>query len=210
MPILSSHRRQCGTISLAVWSDVAYGHQSLGGRCRLGHVLGFLPSTPSVPYHILQWKLVKSRLGGEVYAFREMVDHISLYRELNASCADLLSGAPGVEDCETISNHLRAKKTSEEERLVRQFQRIEQPLEHGVSGNAYWPPGFEKPADGLTTGKSDMIPHFRLSEPGAFNPGILRPMRGTSSIKEGRMQFSSALHSCFSAAYCSYLRVRSN
>ena len=76
-----------GALTLVGWSDAAYGKLSEDGRCRLGYIIGLMSSSLSGPCHILQWtskftrKLVKSSLGGEVYAFSEMVDHMALIRE---------------------------------------------------------------------------------------------------------------------------------
>ena len=47
------HRREkahCGSMSLARWSDAAYGGQSAGGKCRLGYVIGLIPSTYFVDF----------------------------------------------------------------------------------------------------------------------------------------------------------------
>ena len=79
-------RLRTGTLSLAGWSDAAYGDLSRNGKCRLGFLVGIMSSSLTGPCHVLQWaskftrKLVKSSLGGEVYAFSEMLDHMSLLR----------------------------------------------------------------------------------------------------------------------------------
>ena len=70
-------------MSLAGWSGAVYGGQSAEGNCRLGYVIGLIPSSLSGPCHVLQWaskftwKLDKSSLGSEVYALRGMVDHLA-------------------------------------------------------------------------------------------------------------------------------------
>ena len=64
----------CGTMSSVGRSDAASGDQWAEGKCRLGYVIGFMVSTLTGPYYILQWapkcsrKLAKSGLGGGVYA----------------------------------------------------------------------------------------------------------------------------------------------
>ena len=64
-----------GSLSLAGWSDAAYGDLSQNGKCRLGYFIGITSSSLSGPRHVLQWtskftrKLAKGSLGGEVYAF---------------------------------------------------------------------------------------------------------------------------------------------
>ena len=42
-----------GPTTLVGWSDEAYGDQSTMGKCRLGYVIGLMPSTLRGPRHIL-------------------------------------------------------------------------------------------------------------------------------------------------------------
>ena len=64
-------------MTLVGWSDAAYGDQSTEGKCRLGFVIGLMSSTLKGPFRILQRtykfsrKMVKSSLGGEVFALSE-------------------------------------------------------------------------------------------------------------------------------------------
>ena len=75
------------TMTLVGWSDAAYGERSNLGKCRLGYVIGLMSSTLSGLCHIIQWaskftrKLVKSSQGGKVYAFSEMIAHMSVLRK---------------------------------------------------------------------------------------------------------------------------------
>ena len=72
-------RMHCGERSIVGWSDASHGDQSPGGQCRLW-VIGLISSPLTGQRHILQWtskftkKMVEEGLGGEVYAFSEMVD----------------------------------------------------------------------------------------------------------------------------------------
>ena len=60
-----------GTLTLAGWSDAAYGDLSQNGKRRLGYLIGITSSSLAVPCHVLRWaskftrKLAKSSLGGE-------------------------------------------------------------------------------------------------------------------------------------------------
>ena len=74
-------------MALAGRSGAAYGDQSSLGKCRLGYAIGLMSSTLSGPSHIIQRtskftrEMVKSSLGGEVYAFSEMLGHMSMLRD---------------------------------------------------------------------------------------------------------------------------------
>ena len=87
------------------WSDAAYGRLSEEGRCRLGYIIGLTSSSLSGPCHAprrtskFTRKLVKRSLGGEVFAFGEMVDHMALIRESYAPFVGLTPGMAGLEDC---------------------------------------------------------------------------------------------------------------
>ena len=73
--------------AIAGWSDAMYGDQAILTKCRLGYVIGLMSSTLRGPCYIIQWpskfarKLVKSSLGGEAYAFSELMDQADLLRE---------------------------------------------------------------------------------------------------------------------------------
>ena len=74
-------------MTLVGLSDAAYGDQSSEGKCRVGYVVGLMSSTAKGPFRISQLtsrfarKMAKSRLGGEVYALSEMVDHVPLSKD---------------------------------------------------------------------------------------------------------------------------------
>ena len=53
---------------------------------------------------------------------------------------------------------------------------------HTELDNTYWLLGLGNPEDGLTDVKSDLVSLLRLAESGIWSPGILRPIRGTSSM----------------------------
>ena len=136
-----------------------------GGRCRLGYAIGLMSLTLKAPSHILQWapqfarEMVKSSVGGGVYALSKMVDHTLLK-----------DGAAGLEDCESLPTHLATKKMVAEKYLARHFPGIQRALEQVRLENAYWPPGTENPADGLNKVRSNMAPLLGLLESGRSNP----------------------------------------
>ena len=82
-------------------------------------------------------------------------------------------GALGLGDCERLLAHLNTDKMIAEKYLVRRFLRFQQALEEGDLENAYWLPGTEPAADGLTEVRSGMVPLLRLLESGGFWPGQL-------------------------------------
>ena len=67
-------------------------------------------------------------------------------------------GAAGLGGCESLFPHLETEKMIAEKYLVRRFLNIQQALEEGGLGNAYWLSGAENPADGLTMVRSDAAP----------------------------------------------------
>ena len=113
-----------GTATLAGWSDAAYGDQSTSGKRRLGYVIALISSTLRGQCRIIQWaskftrKLAEGSLGGEVYAFSEMSDHMSMLREFDKHFLDMSPGKVGFEDCESLFTQLANKKTIAEEFLV--------------------------------------------------------------------------------------------
>ena len=60
--------------------------------------------------------------------------------------------------------------------LARRFGK--QFVGNGQLENAYWLPGVENPADGLTKLKCGMGPISALMETGRFQRGLLRPRKG--------------------------------
>ena len=173
-------------------SDAAYGRLSEEGRCRLGYIIGLMSASLSGPCHVLQWtskftrKLVGSSLGGEVYAFSEMADHMALIREFYAPSVGLSPGVAGLEDCESLFNHLRTKKMATGKYLGRHFLSIQQPLGDKELDNVYWLPGTGNQADGATKVKSEMLLMSALLESGEFRSGALRPLRGVSSFEPSK------------------------
>ena len=174
-----------GNMSMVGWSDAAYGNTTCMGKCRLGYVIGVMPSNLTGPCHIIQWtskftrKLVKSSLGGEVYAFSEMLDHMSMLREFYGHFAGSKPGMIGLEDCESLFTHLKKSKIITEKFLVRHFLSIQQAIEERELDNVFWIPGKENPADGLTKMHSEILPLLRLLESGTYNPGMMRPLKKT-------------------------------
>ena len=73
-----------GSTTLFGWSNAAYGGRSTEGTCRLGFLIGMMSPTLKGQRHISQRsskfsrKIVKSSLGGEVYALSGMADHMLL------------------------------------------------------------------------------------------------------------------------------------
>lgn len=151
----------CGTLS------------SVGGRMQIQvtslrrYVIGSASSSPTGPCRILPWtskltrKLVKSGLGGEVYALSEMVGHTSLLRYFSAPFEDLDPGPVGSEDCESLFNCPKTKNLISEKYLVSHLHIIQQALEQGELGDVYWLPGTGNPANGLAKERSDVVPHLR-------------------------------------------------
>ena len=76
----------------------------------------------------------------------------------------------GLEDCESLFTRIKTKKMIPEKYLERHFLSIQQALGAGDLENAYWLPGTENPADGLTKVRSDVVPLLRLLESGSFCP----------------------------------------
>ena len=65
----------------------AFGTHAQDGRCHLGYAIGLMSSTLTGPAYNLQWapkftrKHVKSSLGGETVAVKEMWGHTEMIRE---------------------------------------------------------------------------------------------------------------------------------
>ena len=159
-----------GAMALVGWSDAAYGNTTCVGKCRLGYLIGVMSSNLCGPCHIIQWtskftrKLVKSSLGGEVYAFSEMLDHMSMLREFYGNIAGSKPGMIGLGDCESLLTHLKESKSITEKFLVRHFISIQQALEEQELNNVFWIPGKGHAADNLTKTHSEILPVLRLLE----------------------------------------------
>ena len=164
-------------------SDATYWHQSTEGKCRLGFAIGLMSSSLKGPRHILQRtpkyprEMVKSSFGGEVYAHSEMVGHTPLSKDRYGPFGGMNPGVGALEDCGGLDAHFRTKKMIAEKYLVRHFLSIQHVLGEGDLEGAYWLPGAENLAGGLTKVRSDMDPLLRLLESGAFCPGRLRPLK---------------------------------
>ena len=111
-----------------------------------------MSSSLTRPRHVLQWQsnftrsIVKSSLGGGVYALSAMVDHL-----LTARCAPLEvmdSEVAGLEDCESLFTELKTEKVVAEKYLARYFLSAQQASRQGELNSAHWLPGVEYPADG--------------------------------------------------------------
>ena len=125
-------------------------------------------------------KRVESSLGGEVYAFSEMLGHMSMLREFHGHFLDFFPGMAGLEGCESLFARLRSKKMIAEKFLARHFLAFQKAIGVQELDNVYWIPGSGNPADGLTKLKCDLVPLLRLLEPGAYNPGTLRRLCGAA------------------------------
>ena len=79
--------------------------------------MGLMSTSPSWPRRIAQRapkftrKLVRSSLGGDVYAFCEMFGRASLLRGFREPSGDLSPGMIGFDACESLLAHLRDKRT---------------------------------------------------------------------------------------------------
>ena len=84
-----------GAMTLAGWSNAALWDQSSLGKCRRGYVIGLMSSALSGPCHISHWAsefariMVTSSLGGEVFAFSEMLRHMPMLREFYGHYSNL-------------------------------------------------------------------------------------------------------------------------
>ena len=119
------------------------------------------------------------RTGG-VYALSETVDHMLSLQDFFGPFQGMNPGVSRVEDCESLFTHLKTKKAAAERYLVQNFPSIQQALGDGELGNAYWLPGAQNPAYGLTQARGGVVPLVGLLESGCFNPGYLRPLRGAA------------------------------
>ena len=76
-----------GSMSLAGWLDAAYGGQSTQGTRRPGYVIGLMALSLAGICHFSHWtskftsKLVRSSLGGGVYAQSGTVGRTTLWRD---------------------------------------------------------------------------------------------------------------------------------
>ena len=168
------------------WPGAAYGIQLAEGKCRLGYGIDLTSSTPQGPYRIFQRtsnfarKIVRSSLGGEVFALSEMEDHILLSKEFYGPSEGVDRGVGGLEACESLVTRLKTKKMAADKFLAGHFLGIRQALREGDLENAYCLPGTENPADGLAIVRGDVVPLVRPLEAGRFYPGHLRSLGGVA------------------------------
>ena len=114
-------------MTLVSWSGAAYGDKSTMEKRRLGYVIGLMSSATRVPCHMIQRtstftrKLVKRSLGGEVYAYSEMVDRISVLREFRAHFLDLFPDMLGLEACESLFTRVKNGEITTDKFTVRHF-----------------------------------------------------------------------------------------
>ena len=169
----------CGAMSLAGRSDRVHGDHWR----RPGFAIGFLPSTVHAPCRVLQWsskftrKMVKSSLGGQVYAFSEMADRAALLRDFFNSSVDLQPRMVGLEGCEGPFAHLENRRAIAGEYLVRHLAPTQQALEPG----AFWLPGPGNPAEGQTRVKIDVAPLLSLLMAGSLFLGSPRSLNGAAT-----------------------------
>ena len=100
-----------------------------------------MPSALSGPCRILQWasgytrKLVASSLGGESYAFSEMVDHMAFLREVFAPSKILSPGMICFEECDGFPSRLGNRDTMTGKYLARHPLGIRRAPERSELGN---------------------------------------------------------------------------
>ena len=81
--------------------------------------------------------MVKSSVGGVVYALSDIVDHMLLLRDIYEPFEGLNPGVAGFEDCESLIAHLKTQEMIAEKYLERRFASTQQALEEGDLENAY-------------------------------------------------------------------------
>ena len=113
--------------------------------------------------------------GDEVYALSEMVDHLLLLEDFYGPLKGANPGVVGLVERGSPFAHLKTKRAAAEEHLERHFLGIQQALEERDLENAYWLPGTENPADGLTEVRGDVVPLLELLESGEFARDIFAP-----------------------------------
>ena len=121
--------------------------------------------------------MVKSSLGGEVYALSEMVDHTMSLKDCYGPLVGLGPGMVGLEACESPFTYLKTKKMVAEKYFVQHFLGIQQAPKEGELGNIYWLPRLKHPTDGPTTVRSYMDPLSRLRESEVWIRGPCEPSK---------------------------------
>ena len=118
---------------------------------------------------------------GEVYAFSEMVDHLSLPREPYGPFVDMSPGAAGIESRENSFTRPRGRRPITEEYSARHSQGARQALGGNELPNVYCLSDTENPAGGLAKEKSGTAPLVRTPQSEAFRPDAPRPLHGASA-----------------------------
>ena len=137
-------KMHCGEMSFVWWPDAAPGYLSKGGSCRIGYIVGLMPSSPSGPRNFLQGdtkftrEVAESSLGCGVYASSELVGHMAPLRELHLPVSDISPGVEGAGDFESLFSRLKKKTMVTEEYLARHFLGIQHVLGQRELDNAYW------------------------------------------------------------------------
>ena len=151
-----------GSMSFVGHSDAVHGDQSAAAKCRLGCVRGLTSFTLNGPCHIIQWaskitrKSVETSLGGQVYAFSEMGDRVTLPGELYDPCADMSPGMIRFGHCGRLFIRLEQEKTFAQNYVARHLLGTQQSSGNSELDNAYRLPGTEQRAAGLTKVKIDV------------------------------------------------------
>ena len=118
-------------------------------------------------------------------------------------CPSYVPGYSGDGGLRKFVHPLGNRGMNTEKYLVRHLLSIQQFLEEGDLDNAYWPPGTEHPADGLTESRSEMGPILALLDTGRLQPGLLRPLKGLASRESQSCVHSSlSLSIVFSHLFC--------
>ena len=123
-------------------------------------------------------RLGRSSLGGEVYALSDMVDHMTLMRDLFGPLGDSALEVARLKECESLFPRLNDEKMIAAKYAARHFLSSQRALGQGVLGNIYWLPGLDSPAGRLTEVRSAMAPLLRILESGRFCLGSPWPPKG--------------------------------
>ena len=154
-----------------------------------------MSSIHSGPRHLPQWtskftsKLVRSSRGGEAYAFRYMVDRVTLLREICATSENLSPGTIGFRRLRSLLTHLVNEKAVAGRGLVCHFRDTQQGLKNDKLDNGYWPPGEENHAGALTWTESDTALLQRMLQWGPCCPGAPFPLCGAPFQENGGARY---------------------
>ena len=141
-----------GIRTLAGGSRAAYGDQTKGGRRRLGCLIGVPPPPLRSPFRVAQWpseftrKTAEGSLGGEAYAFGEMMGHMELLREFYATFVDIAPDMVGLGGGESLFTHLPNRGIGAEKNLAGHSLDVNRSI---GSRNATWPFVWERRVTGF-------------------------------------------------------------